>query len=61
MKSNGFEVIFCTEPLDELCMMELKEFRDKEIVDLNKVDPLCVSGTLGLGARLAGRRIWGSV
>ena len=36
VKSNDFEVIFCTEPLDELCMMELKEFDGKEIVDLSK-------------------------
>jgi len=37
IKSNGYEVLFCTEPLDELCMMELKTFDDKEIVDLSKV------------------------
>ena len=36
VKNNGYEVIFCTEPLDELCMMELKEFDGKEIVDLSK-------------------------
>lgn len=36
VKSNDFEVIFCTEPLDELCMMELKEIEGKEIVDLSK-------------------------
>jgi HSP90 family molecular chaperone len=30
------QVLFCTEPLDELCVMELKEFGDKEIVDLSK-------------------------
>jgi hypothetical protein len=27
VKSNEYEVVFCTEPLDELCMMELKEIR----------------------------------
>lgn len=36
IKGNEYEVFFCTEPLDELCMMELKDFEDKEIVDLSK-------------------------
>ncbi|EKX42297.1 hypothetical protein GUITHDRAFT_95701 [Guillardia theta CCMP2712] len=41
VKSNGYEVMYCVEPLDELCMMELKEVdgpEDKkiEIIDLGR-------------------------
>eukprot|EP00960_Hanusia_phi_P048199 758817-Hanusia_phi.AAC.1 len=41
VKNNGYEVMYCVEPLDELCMMELKEVdgpEDKkiEIVDLGR-------------------------
>lgn len=38
VKGNGYEVIYCTEPLDELCMMEIKKFDQKEITDLGKSD-----------------------
>jgi len=36
VKEKGYEVMFCTEPLDELCMMELKEVEGKPLVDLSK-------------------------
>jgi len=36
VKDSGYEVLFCTEPLDELCVMELKNFQGKDLVDLTK-------------------------
>jgi len=36
VKSNGFEVMFAQEPVDELCMMEIGEFEGKKLVDLAK-------------------------
>ena len=34
--SAGYEVMFCTEALDELCMMEVKTYKDMDIVDIGK-------------------------
>ena len=36
VKDQGYEVLYCTEPLDELCMLEVKDFEGKQIADLNK-------------------------
>jgi len=36
VKENGYEVLYCTEPLDELTLLELKTFGEKEIADLSK-------------------------
>ncbi len=38
IKSKGFEAIYCIDPLDELCMLEIKKYKDFEIVDLSKSD-----------------------
>ena len=36
IKEQGYEVLFCTDPLDELCMVEIKDFEGKEVIDLSK-------------------------
>lgn len=38
VKTKEYEVLFCVDPLDELCMVEMKNFEGKEIVDLAKTD-----------------------
>jgi len=34
--SKGYEVLLMTEPLDEICIQNLREFKDKSIVDAGK-------------------------
>ncbi len=36
LKSKGYEALYCIDPLDELCMLEIKKFGEFEIVDLSK-------------------------
>ena len=47
VKDNGYEVVFCTEPLDELCVMELKTFQAPLLSALARLPRISVQKGLG--------------
>ncbi|TOF74462.1 hypothetical protein CGJ15_27205, partial [Vibrio parahaemolyticus] len=36
VKKRGFEVIYMTEPIDEYCVQQLKEYDGKQLVSVTK-------------------------